>query len=79
MGNQYPKSIKEAVEFLCSKLSEQDRQAIRRTPEEQLEVLHFGLGTYIRNECGLWGRMRNFFLGKQRSEMQYCFLKSRIE
>ncbi len=55
MGNQYPKSIKEAVGCLSSELSEKDKQAIRNIPEQELSLLHVNLGNYIRNEFGLWG------------------------
>jgi hypothetical protein len=34
MGNQYPKSIKEAVGLLSSELSEKDKQAIRNIPSK---------------------------------------------
>lgn len=55
MGNQYPKSIKEAVGLLSSELSEKDKQAIRNIAEQELSLLHLNLGNYIRNEFGLWG------------------------
>jgi hypothetical protein len=55
MENQYPKSIKEAVELLSSELSEKDKQAIGSIPEHGLSSLHLSLGNYIRNEFGLWG------------------------
>jgi hypothetical protein len=55
MGNQYPKSIKEAVGRLSSELSKKDKQAIRNIPEQELSLLHLNLGNYIRNEFGLWG------------------------
>ena len=54
MANQYPKSVKEAVELLSSALSEEDKQAIRNLPELGLSSLHLTLGNYIRNEFGLW-------------------------
>ena len=54
MGNQYPQSIREAVEIPSSELSEKDKQAITNIPEQELSLLHFGLGNYIRNEFGLW-------------------------
>ncbi len=60
MGNQYPKSIKEAVGCLSSELSEKDKQAIRNIPEQELSLLHLNLGNYIRNEFGLWGNNEEF-------------------
>ncbi len=56
MENHYPKSIKEAVNLLSSKLSEKDKQAIRNIHEEGLSSLHLSLGNHIRNEFGLWGK-----------------------
>ena len=55
MGNQYPKSIKEAVGLPSSELSEKDKQAIRNIPKQELSLLHLNLGNYIRNEFVLWG------------------------
>ena len=55
MGDQYPKSNKEAVGLLSSELSEKDEQAIRNIPEQELSLLHLNLGNYIRNEFGLRG------------------------
>jgi hypothetical protein len=44
MGNQYPKSIKEAVGLLSSELSEKDKQAIRNIPNGN-EELEKGFGS----------------------------------
>jgi len=54
MGNPYPKSIKEAVDLLFSKLSKKEKQEIRNIPEHGLSSFHLSLGNYIRNEFGLW-------------------------
>jgi hypothetical protein len=36
-------------------LSDEDRAAIRAMSEDEVSFdLHFGLGTYARNRCGLW-------------------------
>lgn len=50
----YPKTIAEAVDRLLSTLSEEDKEAIKNTPKDDLISLHFGFGTDIRNAFGLW-------------------------
>lgn len=54
MKNGKPETIGEAVNLLLISLSDENRQAIRSMPEEELGSLHLGLGTYIRNEFDLW-------------------------
>jgi Domain of unknown function (DUF6794) len=46
-----PKTVPEAVDRLIEALSEEDLEEIRKGDEIDF---HFGLGTYIRNEFGLW-------------------------
>jgi hypothetical protein len=46
MGNQYPKSIKEAVGLLSSELSEKDKQAIRNIPSGKHKGIVVGSSTY---------------------------------
>jgi hypothetical protein len=31
-----------------------EKDVVRTTPATELDMLHFGLGMTIRNECGLW-------------------------
>ena len=52
---QYPETLEEAVEFVISSLSKEDRNTIKNIRKENLIDLHFGLGTWIRNSLGLWG------------------------
>lgn len=52
--DELPKTLEEAVNVLLSALSEEDKEALKNTPEEDLITLHHGLGTYIRNEFDLW-------------------------
>lgn len=54
MEPQYPKSVDEAVELLLTKISDEDRHAIRKMAEQELSLLHFSLGNLIRNGFGLW-------------------------
>jgi len=51
----WPTSIKQAVDFILARLSEEQIEAIRGTAEDDLVTLHFSLGTMVRNDLGLWG------------------------
>ena len=51
---EWPKTVEEAVDQLISSMSEEDKEALRNTPEQDLILFHHGVGTYIRNEFGLW-------------------------
>jgi hypothetical protein len=48
------KTVSEAVDVLISVMSLKDRTRIASTDEGDLIDLHFSLGSYIRNEFGLW-------------------------
>lgn len=39
-------------------MSEEDKETLKNTPEEDLTLFHHGLGTDIRNEFGLWANNR---------------------
>jgi len=49
-----PKTVEEAVDLLLMLLSDDNKQNIKNTSEEDLVLLHMGLGASIRNEFGLW-------------------------
>ena len=49
-----PDTVAEAVDILLNKLSKKDMKKIKKMPHEDIMLLHHGLGTYIRNEFGLW-------------------------
>ncbi len=49
MATHQPRTVAQAVEWLCSMLPERVLMQIQNTPEEDLILLHFGLGTHIRN------------------------------
>ena len=50
----YPKTIDEATERLLSEISLDLVLLLAATADDELSYLHLSLGTYIRNEFGLW-------------------------
>ena len=54
-----PTTVEEAVEVLLSHLSTQREDRLRRNRHEDLIAHHFGLGMWIRNNCGLWNHNRS--------------------
>ena len=50
----WPTTVEEAVDRILAKLTDGQKDDVRKTPLAELELLHFGLGTAVRNECGLW-------------------------
>jgi hypothetical protein len=46
---QWPATIDEAVGVVIASLSDEDKAAIAAMAESELIGLHFGLGTWIRN------------------------------
>jgi hypothetical protein len=53
-GAGWPRTVDETVDRILAKLTEVDKDAIRETSAGDLHLLHFGLGTAIRNKFGLW-------------------------
>ena len=51
-----PKNLTDAVFYVIASLSEENRVELRNWPCEYLGEFHHGLGTWIRNHLGLWGR-----------------------
>jgi hypothetical protein len=51
---QFPATIDEAVGVVIATLSDDDKAQIAATSESDLIRLHFGLGTWIPNNLGLW-------------------------
>lgn len=49
-----PQTVEEAVRLLRSLVPEDQQASIAAMPEEELMTLDFGLGTWIRNNLGLW-------------------------
>jgi len=53
-GERFPRTVDEAAEKVLAALSEEDKRAVRETPGGSLIQLHFGLGSFVRNACGMW-------------------------
>ena len=51
---EHPKTLVEATELVLSRLSDEDKAEIASMSEDDLFMLHFGLGMWIRNNLGLW-------------------------
>lgn len=51
---QWPATIHEAVGVVIATLSDDDKARIAATSKPDLIGLHFGLGTWVRNNLGLW-------------------------
>lgn len=49
-----PNTIDEAIERLISEMTLKDKSLMAKMEEYELEDLHYNLGTYIRNNFGLW-------------------------
>lgn len=54
-GKPLPKTVAEAVSYLVSGFTEEEKESIRKLKKEQLFNLHMSLGMWIRNNYGLWG------------------------
>jgi uncharacterized protein DUF6794 len=56
-AKSYPRTVEEAVERPLSEMSDENKRTLRELPEGDLVgATHFGLGMYIRNQFGLWGK-----------------------
>jgi len=51
---QWPKTVKEAVAQILSKMSAKDKEIVKNTKKKDLIKFHHGWGTGIRNDMGLW-------------------------
>lgn len=51
---EWPTTIKAVVKDILSKMSSEDKKKIKNTQKQDLIKFHFGWGTGIRNEYGLW-------------------------
>lgn len=51
---EWPESMDSTVKMVLSRLSDKDRDTLKRTPETKLEDLNYTLGMEIRNYYGLW-------------------------
>jgi hypothetical protein len=51
-----PQNLDQAFALLDSALSRQDRESLRDCRRDDLIQYHFGLGRWVRNNFGLWGK-----------------------
>ena len=51
---EWPKNISDAIQILDLVIDDQEKDLIRKIALKDLNSLHIGLGTFIRNEFGLW-------------------------
>lgn len=56
-NKNFPATIAEAVNRLLSDLPLETRHQIQKSNEDGLINFHFGLGSGIRNEFGLWNKV----------------------
>lgn len=68
-GQTWPRTIIEAVDQLTHILSQAQKDQIAGMAEEDLSLLHFGLGQRIRNAFGLWGENRELLLDCQQAKL----------
>lgn len=59
----WPHSVNEAIELLLAGLSEKDKEMISTIPDpfSLIGQCHHGLGTYVRNQFGLWKENKDLF------------------
>jgi hypothetical protein len=53
-GSEIPEDLSKAVEMLRQTLSEECIDVIRSISEEEMKLMHLGLGSWIRSRWGLW-------------------------
>lgn len=51
---KWPTTVDEAVRVLLRMLPDDEQQKIAAMAEDDLILMHFGLGAWIRNNLGLW-------------------------
>jgi hypothetical protein len=51
--DDYPENLFDAVNYLYENMPYVNLQVLKNTPENQLTMLHFTLGEWIRNNFGL--------------------------
>jgi hypothetical protein len=51
---EWPTTIDEAVGVVIASLSDEEKATISAMSESEVLGLHMGLGTWIRNNRGLW-------------------------
>ena len=53
--NAFPSTVEEAVRLLRGMVPEVEQARIAMMQEDELTLLHLGLGQWLRNHLGLWG------------------------
>jgi hypothetical protein len=53
-NDDLPTTIDAAVRLMLATVPEDEQAKIAAMPEDELIMLHFGLGQWIRNHLGLW-------------------------
>jgi len=53
-NDHLPQTIEQAVGVLLEQLSAGEKHQIAAMSQDDLIYLHFGLGTQVRNDFGLW-------------------------
>jgi len=55
-----------AIETIISQLDEQTAERIKNASDDDISLMHFGLGMAIRNSLGLWAEspLHDFFTAK---------------
>jgi hypothetical protein len=68
-AQDYPKSLNECFQSLSNRLSDEELEQFRQTDENDIIVFfHFGLGSYIRSNLGLFcgvAPLTKFFIEKE--------------
>ena len=70
IGQEWPKTINEAVSLLLAELGQEVKEEIASLPEGELGILHFGIGADIRNRFGLWTGNKALLLDCQKAKFE---------
>jgi hypothetical protein len=54
-SEKLPETVDEAIQYLLSRLDDENRNALKNMKREDLILLHRSYGMGIRNSLGLWG------------------------
>lgn len=54
MGNEWPKTLDEAVKICLLTLTPQEKAEIQSTPEDRFIDFHFNWAMALRNKFGMW-------------------------
>jgi len=54
MQDRYPRTLREAVDALILRMTEEEKELIRGLDRQDLTEFHLSAGLDIRNKFGLW-------------------------